>query len=355
MDQATGLAVVALIWMVLQMKFVFKGQEFPDNCHSLENHLGQERPRQIQESSKKHREMEEQIFSQDTDSSETKVSLHHVVELNNSGNLAELRKRLSRTPSSRLFRMLDEAISRAAKSLNQAVAAILKCSPESSDAIFSSKGEIYLHLMRMLQGDDLQTKVSTDLKWVLSNSIDYFSVNGAVEISQAIMTDIKDGRDYRGGSFIHWSSIKEKLVTLSTKKSSSLKGISVEEKFNVVLGAIEEKANGESISFDHNTMSSSAYKAHVINTICNLRWDLHCVPFIAAMFVDMPMSPEEAGFVITKLFKAVVELPVVDAPPVVHHMLRLCKHHHRGYLLTKLSDHFGNLFEQCRKEDSQDL
>ena len=51
----------------------------------------------------------------------------------------------------------------------------------------------------MLQGDDLQTKVSTDLKWVLSNSIDYFSVNGAVEISQAIMADIKDGKDYRGG------------------------------------------------------------------------------------------------------------------------------------------------------------
>ena len=47
-----------------------------------------------------------------------------------------------------LFRMLDEAISRAANSLNQAVAAILKCSPESSDTNFSSKGEVsYISLL----------------------------------------------------------------------------------------------------------------------------------------------------------------------------------------------------------------
>ena len=79
-----------------------RGQEFPSNGHSLENRLQQEIPRHVQESSKMVHEMEEQVFSQDTDSNEIKVSLRHVVELNSSGNFAELRKRLSRTPSSRV-------------------------------------------------------------------------------------------------------------------------------------------------------------------------------------------------------------------------------------------------------------
>ncbi|XP_015758447.1 PREDICTED: Fanconi anemia group I protein-like [Acropora digitifera] len=101
-------------------------------------------------------------------------------------------------------------------------------------------------------------------------------------------------------------------------------------------------------------MAGQEYKRHLLNTLCSSRWDPQCAIHLAAIFRDIPMTPDELRFVIEKIIRAMKDLEIQELPPLVYQLLLLSTKGHKQLVLEGVTSFFSKLDKTCNLEGTDD-
>ncbi|XP_066601799.1 Fanconi anemia group I protein homolog isoform X2 [Prorops nasuta] len=125
------------------------------------------------------------------------------------------------------------------------------------------------------------------------------------------------------------------------------------EMLPILLEVIEEE---KYVSYLGDEISGSQYKSAIVNSICNIQWDLDILSSLAKMFGDISLEKAEHNKVFKALCSKLSEVCLTELPPLVHHLLRLCQYQEDRILLEALQHYFSSQYISAKLiEDSESL
>ncbi|CAG9584541.1 unnamed protein product [Danaus chrysippus] len=95
-------------------------------------------------------------------------------------------------------------------------------------------------------------------------------------------------------------------------------------------------------------MSGVEYKIQCIQGLCQCTWREKQLIQLTSMFKDIQLSKENHKQVVNKICSYMDNLPTDTLPPLVHHLLKLCKQQHLEIVLCHLSHYFNKLYAKLQ-------
>ncbi|XP_049848207.1 Fanconi anemia group I protein-like [Schistocerca gregaria] len=96
----------------------------------------------------------------------------------------------------------------------------------------------------------------------------------------------------------------------------------------------------ERVEYEGVEMTGADYKDKIINSLCMAKWRPEVINPLAAMFLDVPLSPDQHLQIVYKICKCMTEMPPNMVPPVVNQLLWLCEDQHGLPLFLELQNYF---------------
>nr|XP_032525025.1 Fanconi anemia group I protein [Danaus plexippus plexippus] len=95
-------------------------------------------------------------------------------------------------------------------------------------------------------------------------------------------------------------------------------------------------------------MSGVEYKIQCIQGLCQCTWREKQLIQLTAMFKDIQLTKENHKQVVNKICSYMDNLPSETLPPLVHHLLKLCKQQNLEIVLCHLSHYFNKLYAKLQ-------
>ncbi|XP_074174446.1 Fanconi anemia group I protein isoform X2 [Rhinolophus sinicus] len=201
--------------------------------------------------------------------------------------------------------------------------AIFKGSPCSENAGALRRLKTYICCIQLVESGDLQKEVASEIIGLLMLEAHNFPGPLLVELANEFVGAIKEGNLMNGKSLELLPIVLSAIVT---------------EKENLVYG------KGE--------LSGEECKKQLIKTLCSVRWDRQYVVQFTSMFKDVPLTAEEAEFVVEKVLKMFSKLNLQEVPPLVYQLLVLASKGNRKRVLEGIIAFFNKLDKQHNEEQS---
>ncbi|XP_049952451.1 Fanconi anemia group I protein-like [Schistocerca serialis cubense] len=99
----------------------------------------------------------------------------------------------------------------------------------------------------------------------------------------------------------------------------------------------------ERVEYEGVEMTGADYKDKIINSLCMAKWRPEVISPLAAMFLDVLLSPDQHLQIVYKICKCMTEMPPNMVPPVVNQLLWLCEDQHGLPLFLELQNYFTTL------------
>eukprot|EP00731_Ephydatia_muelleri_P020314 Em0013g41a len=167
--------------------------------------------------------------------------------------------------------------------------------------------------VNILNSDQLQTSVAKEIVGKILLEIGRLDGTSVVTLAELLIDGIKTGAVSNG----HSLELFPKMLSIITSQ-------------RLIKGSMGE-------------MSGVEYKAHLLNDLCRNKWDPGCVLHIANMCREIPLSPEELKFVVKKLFRETVSLPISEVPALIYQLLVLSTKGHKKLILAAIRELFVRL------------
>uniref|UniRef100_A0A671EGL1 FA complementation group I n=1 Tax=Rhinolophus ferrumequinum TaxID=59479 RepID=A0A671EGL1_RHIFE len=201
--------------------------------------------------------------------------------------------------------------------------AIFKGSPCSEKAGALRRLKTYTCCIQLVESGDLQKEVASEIIGLLMLEAHNFPGPLLVELANEFVGAIKEGNLMNGKSLELLPIVLTALIT---------------EKENLVYGKDE--------------LSGEECKKQLIKTLCSVRWDRQYVVQFTSMFKDVPLTAEEAEFVVEKVLKMFSKLNLQEVPPLVYQLLVLASKGNRKRVLEGIIAYFNKLDKQHNEEQS---
>ncbi|XP_070540770.1 Fanconi anemia group I protein-like [Ptychodera flava] len=199
--------------------------------------------------------------------------------------------------------------------------AVLSGSPCTTTQGISHRLGMYTKAIKLLSGSNLSNNTASEMVGVLLMEADSFTGKSLAELANLYVDSIKAGEITNGKAF---------------------------ELFPKILSALAAK---ETVAYGNSEMTGGDYKSHVLNTLCSSKWGADCVIHLAAMFRDIPLSPEELKFVIDKILRMFKTMELQELPPLVYQLLLLSTKGHKRLVLEGISSFFNEQDNICREQN----
>ncbi|KAL5471599.1 hypothetical protein EMCRGX_G029727 [Ephydatia muelleri] len=184
------------------------------------------------------------------------------------------------------------------------------CPLEKKEMIFKTAITVCVNI---LNSDQLQTSVAKEIVGKILLEIGRLDGTSVVTLAELLIDGIKTGAVSNG----HSLELFPKMLSIITSQ-------------RLIKGSMGE-------------MSGVEYKAHLLNDLCRNKWDPGCVLHIANMCREIPLSPEELKFVVKKLFRETVSLPISEVPALIYQLLVLSTKGHKKLILAAIRELFVRL------------
>ncbi|XP_077289612.1 Fanconi anemia complementation group I [Arctopsyche grandis] len=100
-------------------------------------------------------------------------------------------------------------------------------------------------------------------------------------------------------------------------------------------------------------ITTSDFTSACVQSLIQAKWPLSNITSISIMFLDISLSKDEHYKIVNKLCCELENLSPDSLPPLVHHLLRLCKTQHSAIIYFRLSDYFNSrLYSMFRSKDT---
>ncbi|XP_070212059.1 Fanconi anemia group I protein-like [Littorina saxatilis] len=169
---------------------------------------------------------------------------------------------------------------------------------------------LFKHLITVLGKTNFSNKLADDVVWILLMECSRLTGPCLAELAQFFVDSVKTG-------------------TLQGGKALNV--------FPKILSVI---ASQETIVYGDNSMKGPEFKAQVLNSLCSSKWSPQTVIHLAAMFSDVPLSPDELRFVLEKIIRQFDDLDLRDIPSLAYQLLLLSEKGHKRLILEGITSYF---------------
>lgn len=250
-----------------------------------------------------------------------------IIRLSEENNNTSLTQALSSLKNQKVIDLLDARAVEGRGNPVPYLQAIFKGSPTNTKSGLERRTVVFKHAIEILNDGDLSSKIATDIVGFLMMELEAFPGKTLSELADMFVNAIKSG---------------------SLRNSKSL------ELFPKVLSAVSVKDSVPMTGDCGGEMAGQEYKRHLLNTLCSSRWDPQCAIHLAAIFRDIPMTPDELRFVIEKIIRAMKDLEIQELPPLVYQLLLLSTKGHKQLVLEGVTSFFSKLDKTCNLEGTDD-
>ncbi|XP_069697907.1 Fanconi anemia group I protein [Periplaneta americana] len=96
----------------------------------------------------------------------------------------------------------------------------------------------------------------------------------------------------------------------------------------------------DTVNHEGVDLNGVEYKTEVIRTLLMVKWRPSIITSLASMFIEVPMTNDQHLQVVNKLCASFEQLGPSEIPPLVHHLLQVCKDQHGVALFLRLQTYF---------------
>ena len=100
-------------------------------------------------------------------------------------------------------------------------------------------------------------------------------------------------------------------------------------------------------------VAATVYRSQVVEEVCAMAWDQDRVAALGAMFQEVRLGEADLARVVAKLLACLEEVAVQAVPPLVHHLLLLCRSSQRtaALVLRHITQYFASRLPAGRATD----
>eukprot|EP00057_Strongylocentrotus_purpuratus_P022740 XP_011677214.1 PREDICTED: Fanconi anemia group I protein [Strongylocentrotus purpuratus] len=253
-----------------------------------------------------------------------------ILQLSRQGNVANVEKYLKGLqPDALSLEFRQTVLSGKSGDAASFLQAVFQGSPVESDKGDSCRVLLCKSALKVLGGQEVSSKMASEIIGYLLIEIGNFPVSCLVEIADMFMDAVKS-KDIRNG-----------------------------RAFELLPKVISTLAAMETVTKDSNRMSGQEFKDHLLNNFCSCRWESQCAIHLASVFREIPLSSDQLQFVINKLLRVLKHVDLQELPPLVYQLLLLSSKGHKKIVLEGLTGFFAEqdrrLQERQGKENGEEL